>query len=88
MIFISAHNTIISVNLAYLFVLHVFSKYGVPFHVISNRGLKFVSNFFYLLSIALDMRLHFTLDYHFKSDGQTKCMNQILEQYIHIYYNY
>ena len=45
-IFISAHNTITSVDLARLFVLHVFSKHGVPSYVTSNRCLEFVSNFF------------------------------------------
>ena len=43
-IFISAHDTIISVNLACLFVLHMFSKYSVPSHITSNRGLEFVLN--------------------------------------------
>jgi len=54
-IFISAHNTIISADLACLFVLHVFSKHGVPFHVTSNRGSEFVSNFFQSLETALNI---------------------------------
>jgi len=45
-IFIPAHDTIMSANLACLFVLHVFSKHGIPSHVTSNRGSEFVSNFF------------------------------------------
>ena len=45
-IFIPAHDTIMSMDLACLFVLHVFSKHGVPSHVTSNRGLEFGSNFF------------------------------------------
>jgi len=45
-IFIPAHNTITSADLARLFVLHVFSKHGIPFHVTSDRGLEFVLNFF------------------------------------------
>jgi len=54
-IFISTHDTIISTDLACLFILHVFSKHDVPSHVTSNRGLKFISNFFWSLGIALDM---------------------------------
>jgi len=54
-IFIPAHNTIMSTDLACLFVLHVFFKYSVSFHVTSNRGSEFVSNFFYFLDTALDM---------------------------------
>jgi len=54
-IFISAHDTITSVDLARLFILHMFFKHSVPSHVTSNRGLEFVSNFFRSLGIALDM---------------------------------
>jgi len=54
-IFIPAHDTITSIDLACLFVLHVFSKYGIPFHVTSNRDLEFVSNFFQSLGTALNM---------------------------------
>ena len=87
-IFISAHDTITSVDLAHLFVLHVFSKHGIPSYVISNRGLEFVSNFFQSLGTALDMRLHFTSGYHPEGNGQTECMNQTLKQYLHVYCNY
>ena len=87
-IFILAYNTIMSMDLARLFILHVFSKHSVPSHVTSNRGLEFVSNFFRSLGTTLDMRLHFTSGYHPKGDGQTKRMNQTLKQYLHIYCNY
>ena len=87
-IFISAHDTIMSVNLAHLFILHVFSKHGIPFYIISSRDLEFVSNFFQSLDTALDMQLYFTSGYHSEGDGQTKCMNQTLEQYLHVYCNY
>ena len=68
-IFIPAHDTIMSTDLACLFVLHVFSKHGIPSHVIFNRGLEFVSNFFWSLGTALNMQLHFTLSYHPECDG-------------------
>ena len=34
------------------------------------------------------MQLHFTLGYHPEGDSQTKCINQTLKQYLHIYCNY
>jgi len=34
------------------------------------------------------MWLYFTSGYHPKDDGQTECMNQTLEQYLHVYCNY
>ena len=87
-IFIPAHDTIMSVNLACLFVLHVFSKHSIPSHITSNRGLEFVSNFFQSLGTALDIWLHFTLGYHPEDDRQTECTNQTLKQYLHVYCNY
>jgi len=87
-IFIPAHNTITSADLARLFVLHVFSKHGIPFHVTSDRGSEFVSNFFRSLGTALNMRLHFTSGYHPEGDGQTERTNQTLEQYLCVYCNY
>ena len=87
-IFIPIYNTIMSVDLAHLFVLHMFSKHSVPSHVTSNRSLEFVSNFFHFLGTTLDMQLHFTSDYYPKSDKQTEHTNQTLEQYFYVYYNY
>lgn len=87
-LFIPTHDTITSAELARLFVIHVFSKHGVPEHVTSDRGSEFVSHFFRSLGQALDMRLHFTSGYHPEGDGQTERTNQTLEQYLRIYCNY
>ena len=59
-IFIPTVNTITSPMLAKLFVLHVFSKHGVPSHITSNRSMEFISTFFHSLGKVLDMKLHFT----------------------------
>ena len=75
-------------DLAHLFILHVFFKHGVPFHITSDKSSEFVSNFFHFLGTALDMWLHFTSGYHPEGDEQTEHTNQTLEQYLHIYYNY
>ena len=58
--FILTHNTITSAQLAKLFIIHVFSKHGVPRHVTSDHRSKFVSHFFWSLGKALNMKLHFT----------------------------
>jgi len=87
-IFIPAHNTIMSMDLACLFVLHMFSKHSVPSHVTSDRGSEFVSNFFRSLGTTLDIWLHFTSGYHPEGDGQTECTNQTLKQYLCVYCNY
>ena len=66
----------------------MFFKNSVPSHIISERGLEFVSNFFWSLGTVLNMQLHFTSGYHLKGDGQTERTNQTLKQYLHIYCNY
>jgi hypothetical protein len=87
-IFIPTYDTITSADLAQLFLVHVFSKHGVPSHVTSDRGSEFVSHFFRSLGKVLDMKLHFTSGYHPEGDGQTERVNQTLEQYLQIYTNY
>src|ERR1700726_4351209 len=74
-IFIPMTNKVNSAELARLFILHVFSKHGVPLHVTSDRGSEFVSHFFRLLGKVLDMTLHFTSGYHPEGDGQTERTN-------------
>src|SRR5215475_1887399 len=87
-IFIPTLDTLTSAQLAQLFILHVFSKHGVPSHVTSDRGSEFISHFFQSLGKALDMKLHFTSGYHPEGDGQTERLNQTLEQYVRVYCNY
>ena len=87
-IFILTQNTITSTKLAKLFIIHVFSKHGVPSHVTSDRGSEFVSSFFQTLGKALNMKLHFTSGYHPEGDSQTEHTNQTLKQYLWIYCNY
>ena len=87
-IFVSTHNTITLAELAYLFVIYVFSKHGVPFNVTSDYGSEFVSHFFHSLGTTLDMRLHFTSGYYPEANGQAEWTNQMLEQYLRVYCNY
>ena len=86
-IFIPTVNTIMSPMLAKLFVLHIFSKHGVPSHVTFDRGTEFISTFCSLGKV-LDMKLHFTLGYHPEGNGQTEHANQTLKQYLRVYCNY
>ena len=69
-LFIPTHDTITSQQLAQLFILHIFSKHGIPSHVTSDHRSEFVSHFFCSLGIALAMKLHFTSRYHPEGDGQ------------------
>src|SRR5882724_8360198 len=71
-LFIPTHDTIMSLQLAQLFVLHIFSKHSILSHVTSAHSMEFVSHFFCLLGRALNMKLHFTSGYHLEGDGQTE----------------
>ena len=87
-LFIPTTDTITLQELAQLFILHVFSKHGIPSHITLDRGSKFISHFWRSLGKALDMKLHFTSGYHLEGDGQTEHTNQTLEQYLRVYCNY
>ena len=87
-VFIPCHDTITSQELAQLFLVHVFSKHGVPSHVTSDRGSEFVSIFMRSLGELLNVELHFTSGHHPQADGQTERMNQTLEQYLRMYCSY
>src|SRR5260370_15540689 len=87
-LFIPTYDTINSPQLAQLFLTHVFSKHGVPSHVTSDWGTKFVSHFFCSLGKLLQMELHFASGYHPEGNGQTEHINQVLEQYLRAYTNY
>ena len=82
------HDMVTSPQLTELFIMHVFSKHGVPSNVTSDHGSKFVSHFFRSLGKVLDMCLHFTSRYHLEGDGETEHVNQALEQYLQVYCNY
>ena len=60
-LFILTHDTITSPQLAQLFILHGFSKHGVPSHITSKHGLEFISHFFQSLGTASDMKFHFQI---------------------------
>src|SRR5258708_279803 len=75
-LFIPTHDSINSLELAQLFLTHVFSKHGTPSHVTSDQGSEFISHFFQSLGKLLQMELHFTSGYHPEGDGQTECLNR------------
>lgn len=87
-VFIPTTDKITSDEVAQLFLLHVFSKHGIPSHVTSDRGTEFHSHFMRSLGTILNMKLHFTSGYHPEANGQVERTNQTLEQYLRLYCNY
>lgn len=87
-LFIPTNDEIDAPGLAKLFLIHVFSKHGVPVDIVSDRGSEFTSRFWRALSKLLNIKLNFSSAYHPQTDGQTERTNQIIEQYLRIYCNY
>ena len=87
-IFVPTTGTLDAKGLARLYLLHVFSKHGIPSDIVSDRGSLFTSSFITSLAQLLDMKLKFSTAYHPETDGQTERTNQTLESYLRLYCNY
>ncbi|MBW0516964.1 hypothetical protein O181_056679 [Austropuccinia psidii MF-1] len=87
-IFIPAYGTITALNLAQIFITHVFSKHGLPVSIVSDRGSLFVSSFWTHLCQQLKISRDISTAYKPETDGHTETVNQILEQYLLMYVSY
>ena len=85
--FASTLTTITVAGTARLFVQHVWKHHGLPWKVVSDRGLQFIAEFTQELYRILGIRLAATTAYHPQGDGQTERVNQELEQYLRIFVN-
>ncbi|SLM35926.1 gag-pol polyprotein [Lasallia pustulata] len=74
--------------LAYSLMRNVFSRFGTPQEIISDRGSLFTSQFWQSLSDQLGIKHKLSTAYHPQTDGQTERTNQTLEQYLRCYVNY
>ncbi|MBW0574038.1 hypothetical protein O181_113753 [Austropuccinia psidii MF-1] len=87
-IFIPTYGTITALNLAQIFINHVFSKDGLPASIISNIGSLFFSSFWTQLCQQLKISRDLSTAFHPETDGQTDGVAQIIEQYLWIYVSY
>jgi hypothetical protein len=87
-LFIPTVTTLTTKGLADLIITWVVMKHGTPADIISDHGSLFVSNFWKSLTKHLNIKLNLLTAYHPETDGQTKHLNQILEQYLRIYVDY
>ncbi|MBW0573616.1 hypothetical protein O181_113331 [Austropuccinia psidii MF-1] len=81
-IFIPACSAITSLDLAQIFISHVFSKHGLPISIVSDRGSLFFSSFWTQLCQQLKIPGDLSTAFQPETDGQKKRLNQILEQYV------
>ena len=87
-LFIPTTVTLSTDSLTNLIITWVIMKHGTPTDIISDHSSLFISNFWKSLVKHLDIKLNLLTAYHPKTDGQTECLNQVLEQYLQIYVNY
>jgi hypothetical protein len=77
--FIPVKTTYKRAKLAELYIARIMCLHGVPKKIISDRGTQFTSRFWEKLHKVVDTKLNFSSAYHPQTDGQTKRVNQILE---------
>jgi transposase InsO family protein len=85
---IPCHKEITAEGMARLFIRYIYSYFGLPDSIVSDRGPQFISRFwkeFYCI-IGVEIRLS-TAD-HPQTDGQTEIMNQYNDQRLRPFVNY
>jgi transposase InsO family protein len=75
-------------ELADAFIRRVYSLYGAPETIISDRGTQFISKFWIKLSSRLSIVLRHSFAYYSEINGQTERINAIFEQYLRAYINF
>ncbi|MBW0513733.1 hypothetical protein O181_053448 [Austropuccinia psidii MF-1] len=87
-IFIPTYGTITVLDLAQIFISHVFSKHGLPVSIVSDRGALLVSSFCNKLCQQFKISRDLSTAFHHETDGKTERVNQILKQYLWMYVSY
>ncbi|MBW0560347.1 hypothetical protein O181_100062 [Austropuccinia psidii MF-1] len=87
-IFIPAYGTITALELAQIFISHVFSQHGLLVRIVIDRGSLFVSSFWTDLCHQLKISRDLSTAFHPETYGQTERVNQIVEQYLWMYVSY
>jgi transposase InsO family protein len=77
--FIPVHTKYRVGKYAKIYIAQVLCLHGVPKMIISDRRSRFVTRFWEQLHASLGTRLIHSSAYHPQTDGQTKGVNQILE---------
>ena len=82
---IPTHSTVTARGLAVIFRDHVWKLHGLPETALSDRGPQFVASFMKELNDILEIKTKLSTAYHPQMDGQTKRVNQEVEQYLRLF---
>jgi transposase InsO family protein len=86
--FIPCKETYTAEQLAQIFWSQIFKLHGMPEKIILDRGSTFVSEFWRAFLRSLRITPGFSTAYHPQTEGQTKKMNQVLEDYLQHFCSY
>ncbi len=82
---IPTRTTASTTDIAQLFVREIVRLHGVPARIISDRDVKFTSNFWKAMFQSLGTLLNLSSAYHPETDGQTERVNQVIEDMLRSY---
>jgi hypothetical protein len=80
--------TITAREMATIFTNTIIMNHGVPKYITLDRDKLFTSKFWKSVTNTLGIELQITTAYRPQSNGQTKRVNQMIEQYLRYYVNY
>ena len=72
-------------DIAKIFMKDIFKLHGLLKAIVSDRDVKFTSNFWKGLFADLRTKLNFSTTYHPQTDGKTERFNQVLEDMLRMY---
>ena len=72
-------------EIAHKFIKEIFRLHGILDKIISGRDARITSRFWQTLFSALGTKLNIRSAYHPETDGQTKRVNQVLEDLLRVY---
>src|SRR6266404_1931298 len=87
-LFLPCSETITAEGVASLYMRHVFKRFGLPTKIISDRDTRFTFRFAKDLCCCLGITQNISTAYHLRTDGQSECTNQWLEQYLRFWTNH
>jgi len=85
--FVPTHTMVTAEGAAKLFLHHVWKLHGLPKRVVSDCGPQFIASFTKKLYRLLGVRLSSSTAWHPQTDGQTKRVNQELDQFLRLFVN-